>query len=268
MRIALRIGLILLLGYIGAGGVLFATQRSLLYVPNPERADLATAGLPGVVELRLPTQDGETILAWWRPPADATRPVFLYLHGNGANLTARARRFERVLADGAGLMAVSWRGYGGSSGSPTEQGLMSDARTAQAALAQRVDPRRIVYFGESLGTSVAVMLAAERAPAALILDSSFTSIADVAAGHYWWLPVRQVILDPFRADLAAPRVRAPVLQVHCATDPITPIASAEALARLFAGPVTMHRLDGRCHPVPYPRMEAEVAAFLARLPAP
>lgn len=249
--------------YIGVCAIMFVMQRSLQYIPDARAMNPVAEGLTGVVSQTLTTPDGERIVVWWSPPADATRPVFLYLHGNGANLVARARRFERLIADGTGLMAVSWRGYGGSTGSPTEAGLITDARTAYAELVRRVDPRRIVLFGESLGTTVAVKLAAEVPVAALVLDSSFTSALDVAAGVYSFLPVHLLMLDQFRADLAAPRVTVPVLQIHCRPDPVTPFPLAERLNGLLVGRRPIVVLEGACHPAPVTRFEQPLRAFLA-----
>lgn len=230
-------------------GVMFVFQRSLQYFPDPRPMSPAIIN-PHLSSETLPTPDGERLVIWWSPPARPGLPTYLYLHGNGANLMARAARFQALIADGAGLMAVSWRGYGGSSGSPSEEGFMIDARTAHAALLSRVSPDHIVIVGESIGTGIATMLAAEVGPAAVLLDSSFTSVADVAAGLYPWAPVRPLIRDPFHADAAAPSVTAPVLQLHCRDDPVTPLALARDLTPLFPHALTMQVVDARCHTVP------------------
>ena len=132
---------------------------------------------------------------------------------------------------------------------------MIDARTAHEATAARVAPSSIVLFGESLGTTVAVMRAAETPVRALILDSSFTSVLDLAQAIYPVIPVGLLLSDPFRADLAAARVDAPVLQIHCRADPVTPLASAERLATLFARPPERVVLDGACHPADFGAFE-------------
>lgn len=110
------------------------------------------------------------------------------------------------MAEGAGLYAVSWRGYGGSTGTPTEAGLLADARAAYADLRKRIAAERILLFGESLGTTVALILAAQSPVRALLLDSSFSSALDVARGRFPWLPVSLILADTYRADLAAARV--------------------------------------------------------------
>lgn len=255
-----------LLGYLGLVALMGFGQRSLQYFPDTAPLRLDATLLPGAVEERLATADGETLAAWWVAPRDPARPVFLYLHGNGANLDARAARFAALTADGSGLYAPSWRGYGGSSGRPSEAGFHADARAAWQAVAARVPARRIVVLGESLGSTVAVMLAARERPAALVLDSSFTSALELAREHYGWLPVDWLLRDTYRADEAAPHVRAPVFQVHCRDDPVTPLAFAERLRERFAQAGPIELLDGRCHVPGIARWDAALRRFLDGLP--
>lgn len=245
---------------------MYAGQRALQYRPDTSPVAPAAVGLLQVQAETLATPDGESLVAWWSPPRHDTGPVYLYLHGNGANLGARSRRFARLTAGGAGLLAPSWRGYGGSSGRPHEAGLLTDARSAYRTLAARVDPARIVIFGESLGTTVAVMLAAELPVAGLVLDSSFASALDVAQGAYPWLPVRWMLHDTFRADLAAPRVAVPALQVHCRHDPVTPLVSAQRLHALLPGRQPLVLVEGRCHTPELGEFEPALRRFVAALP--
>ncbi|MGL4240965.1 MAG: alpha/beta hydrolase, partial [Beijerinckiaceae bacterium] len=161
-----------LLGYLALAGTIYAQQRTILFRPDAARVTPASAGLPNIAEVSLRTSSGEELIAWEAKAADAARPVVLYLHGNGGNLARRSARFRQLTANGSGLLAISWRGYGGSSGSPSEAAFREDARTAITHLAgQGVRPERIVIFGESLGSGVAVMKAAEFPVRALVLDS-------------------------------------------------------------------------------------------------
>lgn len=251
-----------LLLYLALCAAMFLLQRQLQYHPLPGPMDIAASRVPGLRAETLSTPDGERIVVWWLPPRDDTASVYLYLPGNGANLLARDARLRRLADAGAGFMAVSWRGYGGSSGSPHEAGLRADAGTAYAALAQRAAPQRIVVFGESLGTTVAVLLAAEQPVAALVLDSSFASALEVARQAYWWLPVDWLLRDRYRADLAAPAVRVPVLQIHCRDDPVTPLASAQRLHALLPMRRPLEVVDGRCHTPPMARFDAALRAFV------
>src|SRR5262249_5900290 len=149
----------------------------------------AAAGLPEAEEAVLDTADGERVIVWYLPPR-AGRPLFLYFHGNGASLRWRIERFRDLTADGSGLLALSYPGYGGSSGQPTEAGLIADAAAAYAFAIARAPAERIVLWGESLGSAVAIALAAEHPVGALVLESAFTSAADVGAQRYWFVPVR------------------------------------------------------------------------------
>ena len=145
-------------------------QRRLQYFPDRHLADPAQAGMSGVEDLRLTTDDGETLVAWYVPAKDG-HPLILYFHGNGGALVDRVPRFRALMASGYGLLALSYRGYGGSTGSPTQKGLMEDAETAYLeARARGYNGDRIVLIGESLGTGVAIALAATHEAAALVLE--------------------------------------------------------------------------------------------------
>jgi len=265
IRRSVRLLLVAACAYLAIGAALFGCQRDLLYQPDRSLADPLDAGLPNAQLEHLKTSDGEDLVMWWIPPRPG-QPVFLYFHGNGGNLSYRPQRLALLSEDGAGVMAVSWRGYGGSTGRPTEDGLMADARAAYASVRARAEPRQIVVVGESLGTGVAVMLAAESPVAALILDSGYSSISDVAADKFPWLPVRLLIRDEFRADLAAPDVRVPVFQVHCTDDPVIPLIFARRLHELFPNRRDLIEVPGACHPVPPSGFEAVMEQFRAETP--
>ena len=262
-RRSIRLFLVAVCGYVAICAAMAGCQRDLLYYPDASLADPADAGLPNAALEHLQTSDGEDIVVWWIPPRAPGKPVFLYFHGNGGNLTYRSKRFTLLSEDGAGVMALSWRGYGGSTGSPTEDGLMADARAAFASVRARVDEKQIVLVGESLGAGVAVMLAAEASVAAVILDSAYSSIADVAASKFPWLPVRLLIQDEFRADLAAGHVQAPVFQVHCTEDPVIPLTFGRRLHQLFPNRRDLIEVPGRCHPVAPSGFEAVLKQFRA-----
>lgn len=264
LRRARSLALVLVPAYLLVCIGMFVLQRQLQYRPDTTALDPARAAQLGFTQQSLTTPDGQTLVAWWAPPQDPSVPVILYLHGNGANLAARAERLAALHRDGAGVLALSWRGYGGSTGAPDEAGLHVDARAAWQALKQRAPQHPTLIYGESLGSTVAVMLAAEVQPDALVLDSAFDSALAVAQGAYPWLPVSWLLKDTYRADLAAPRVRAPVLQVHCRDDPVTPLAHAQALGRLFPAAEPLLLVEDRCHVPSYARYRAAVQALLSR----
>ena len=146
-----------LLGYGAFVALLYVAQRSLQYFPERFRTAPAAAGLPEAEEVVLDTADGERVIVWHVPPR-GDKPVVLYFHGNGGSLRGRVDRFRDLTADGSGLVALSYRGYGGSSGAPSEAGLVNDGLVAYAFARARYPAERIVLWGESLGSGVAVAL--------------------------------------------------------------------------------------------------------------
>jgi uncharacterized protein len=218
-------------GYAGGLIALFFAQRSFLFpVPTVARTSPQQAGFPEAEEHVLDTADGEKVIVW-HVPAKPGHPVVLYFHGNGDFLAGFFGRFHDLIADGTGVVALSYRGYAGSSGHPSEHGLKSDAAAAYAFAIARYDAARIVAWGFSLGTGVAVALAADRPVGRLILEAPYTSTADVAASLFWFMPVRLVMRDQFRSDERIGRVTVPLLIMHGERDPAIPIRFGE---RLFA----------------------------------
>jgi hypothetical protein len=183
----------------------------------------------------LDTADGEKVIAWYVPPRDG-RPLVLYFHGNAGALQHRVDRFRALVAPGNGLVALSYRGYGGSTGRPSETGLLADAEAAYRFALTHSPAEHIVVFGESLGTGVAVALAATHKVGAVVLEAPFTSAADVGASAYWYLPVRLLMRDPFYSDRRIQQVRAPLLILHGAYDRIVPMALGERLYALANEP--------------------------------
>ena len=230
---------------VGYGAVIasmYLWQRALMYFPETARTEPVAAGLPEVSEASLKTSDGQTLIAWYRPPAaDEDKPIILYFHGNGGSLRMRADRFRKLMANGSGLLAVSWRGYGGSTGTPNEAGLKIDAQTAYAFAAERYPAERIVVFGELLGTAIAIAIAAEKPVAKLILDAPYTSAADIAASVYPFVPVRWLMKDQFRAAEQIRQINVPVLMLHGEQDRVIPIAFAEKLYGSITAPKSFVR---------------------------
>jgi fermentation-respiration switch protein FrsA (DUF1100 family) len=218
-------------GYVLGLLTLFLAQRAILFpAPTSTRTSPQAAGFPEAEEHLLTTADGEKVVLW-HVPAKPGRPVVLYFHGNGDYLAGFFGRFRGLIADGIGVVALSYRGYAGSSGRPSEQGLLQDAAAAYAFTATRYKEGRIVAWGFSLGTGVAVALAAAQPVSKLILEAPYTSIADVAASAFWFAPVRLLIRDPFHSDGQIARIRVPLLVMHGALDPAIPVTFGE---RLFA----------------------------------
>lgn len=225
---------------------MYVFQRSLQYFPDPVRTSPAQAGLPQAEEVSLRSADGETLVAWHVPPRDG-KPVVLYLHGNAGALNLRVNRFAWLTRDGYGLVALSYRGYGGSTGKPTEAGLILDAQAAHDFAAARYEAKRLVPWGESLGTGVAVALAAMNSTGAVVLDAPFTSAADVGATVYPLLPVRWLMKDQFRSDRLIGRIRAPLLVIHGVRDNVVPIGFGERLFALANEPKRFVRIPTGNH---------------------
>jgi pimeloyl-ACP methyl ester carboxylesterase len=232
--------------YVAILALLYFAQRSLQYFPEAQRTTPVEAGLPQAQEVVLDTADGEKVIVWHVPPR-ADQPVIVYFHGNGASLRWRVGRFRALIADGSGLVALSYRGYGGSSGAPTEAGLINDGRAAYAFAQARYGPDRIVLWGESLGSGVAVAVAAEQPVGQIVLEAPFSSAADVGAAAYWFVPVRALMKDQFRSDLRIAKVTAPVLVLHGERDAVVPIALAERLYALINSPKQFVRFPGSGH---------------------
>ena len=224
MRLRPKKILIWLLGlaaaaYLTALAALYVLQRDFLYQPPQDfRTAPAAAGLPEAQEVVLTTQDGEKVIAWYVPPRDGKR-VVIFFHGTGDTLALRVPRLKAIIADGTGLVALSFRGYAGSSGQPTEQGLNLDALAAYDFTAARFPPERIVVWGFSLGSGPAVTLASQRPIGRLILEAPYTSTADVAAADMPFIPVRLLMLDQFHSDERIGKIHVPLLVMHGGQDP-------------------------------------------------
>jgi uncharacterized protein len=238
--------ILVVLGYVALLALMYVFQRALIYFPDPKRTPPAQAGLPQAAEASLTSSDGEKLIAWYVAPRDEN-PVVIYFQGNAGASNLRVERFKWLTAEGTGLLALSYRGYGGSSGKPSEAGLIRDAHAAYDFARAHSPANRIVLFGESMGTAVAIALAAEREIAGLILDAPFTSAADVGAAAYPYAPVRWLIKDTWRSDRRIARVKAPILVLHGEQDAIVPIRFGERLFALAPEPKRMVRFPSGGH---------------------
>jgi fermentation-respiration switch protein FrsA (DUF1100 family) len=220
---------ILLLYALLVGG-LFLAQCSLLYLPDQTRPQLGPLAELGFREITLDTEDGLSLLAWYRPP-NSGAPVIAYFHGNGGHLGYRANRMMRFAQAGLGVLLLEYRGYGGNPGSPSETGFYTDAAAALDFVSrqQSVPPTRLVLYGESLGSGVAAHMAVGREIAALILEAPFTRLADAASYHYPYVPVSLLLRDRFDTLAAIGQVTAPILILHGEHDRVIPARFGHAL---------------------------------------
>lgn len=230
-------------------------QRRLIYQPtrtgsiDPEFSGLLQSRLENVT---VETADGLQLHGWFvrALPATASRrpatpagdgravfhPIVIYFPGNAGHRGYRAIELDLISRLGADVYLFDYRGYGDNPGSPTEEKLAADARAIWQAITGKpgVKPSHVVLLGESLGGGVATRLAAEvcaagTPPGGLILRSTFSSLADVAAHHYWWLPVRALLVDRFPSAERIASVTCPVLVIHGTSDTIVPLCYARRL---------------------------------------
>lgn len=223
--IALGIGVLLLL--------LMVAQRHLIYfplagaVPGPRQAGLVSAA-----QVFVNTEDGLTLGAWFVEPASprAGWTVILF-NGNAGNRALRAPLARALAGHGIGVLMLDYRGYGGNPGNPTETGLLRDARAARRWVTERHSgqPASIAYLGESLGTGVAVALATESEPDALILRSPYTSLADLAGYHYPLVPARWLLRDRYPSIDRIGRLSCPILVIAAERDSVVPASQSRRL---------------------------------------
>jgi pimeloyl-ACP methyl ester carboxylesterase len=247
IRRVLRIALSLMIVYLFCVGMLAFFQRSLIYLPSRDpQIDTQHSGLPAgqVHTVTLTTKDGLELRGWHILPDGVTaadreqcdqrlasgQPVIIYFSGNAGNRAYRTMEFELFTHLDCHVLVFDYRGYGDNPGSPSEELLAEDAQAIwrYAVETRKLRADRIVLFGESLGGGVAVRLAAELCvsgtpPGGLVLRSSFSSLVDVAAHHYRWLPVRMLMIDRFPSAERISDVSCPILHIHGVRDRIVPI---------------------------------------------
>ncbi len=218
-------------------------QRDMIYFPDHN----VPAAPPPIQELRIQTSDRLNLLAWYLPPRDDGAPVVLYLHGNGGNIAYRGERLRRFARLGWGVLMPEYRGYGGNPGSPSETGLKIDARAAWDTLATMGIPeRRVVLWGESLGTGLAVPLATQVQPAAVLLESPYTSMTDLARWHMVWAPY-WLLRDTYQSISVMPQVRAPVFIMQGGRDGLVPPAMGVRLRDVTTAPVELWNVPQAGH---------------------
>lgn len=236
--IVLRVVFLAVLVYLGLVLVLFLFQARMVFLPNVAGRDLvATPSAVGLEyqELWLETDDGERLHGWWLPRPDA-RATLLFHHGNAGNISHRLDSLLLFHQLELNVLIFDYRGYGQSSGRPSEAGVYADARAAWNWLVddKQIPPDRIVLFGRSMGGAIAAQLASEVNAGAMILESTFSSVPDVAAEIYWWLPVRWLARIRFPTIEHVVASDIPLLVVHSRDDEIIAFAHAERIVAAVA----------------------------------
>ena len=229
------------LGTLLIGWLVSRLEQSMTYHPTP-LAGISPdrLGLP-YRDLRLKTEDGETLQGWWMPRPEPDAPVLLFFHGNAGNREDRLHNLAGLWQAGISVLIFDYRGYGGSTGSPSEPGLVADGLAAFDWLADQVAPAPVVLFGRSLGGAVAAAVAGRRPAKGLILESTFTSARDMA-GRVLPLPGVHLIVRARYDALAAVRdLRLPLLVIHGTADEIVPFAMGRRIFESAASPAKQFR---------------------------
>ena len=229
-------------------GVVFAFMaglgRSFIFFPDPSDPGAASAWSPGGRDVELHTDDGLTLRAWLLPPTSGDRHVaVLYAPGNGGNRAGRTPLHHELTRRGFTVLALDYRGYAGNPGSPSEDGLASDARAAVALLrAEGFDAAHTIYLGESLGTGVVTGLATTDPPAGIVLRSPFTSVPEAASLLYPWVPVQVMRLDRFDVGTRITTSGAKVTVIQGDADDIVPAELSTKVAQAARDAGVLHEL--------------------------
>ena len=214
-------------------------QRRLIYFPTADVPTTDAIGRTDVEPVTFETIDRLRLNGWFfAVEGPLPRITVIVFNGNAGNRAHRVPLAAALHRHGLQVLLVEYRGYGGNPGTPSQKGLAADSRAARAYVAGRsdVDASRLVYFGESLGTAVAVDLAVEHPPAALVLRSPFTSMSDVGQYHYPFLPVRLLLRDRFAAIGQIQRIQAPLLVIAGGRDRIVPVESSRRVYHAATSP--------------------------------
>jgi fermentation-respiration switch protein FrsA (DUF1100 family) len=242
--------------YAGVLLLLFTHQRDMLFV----RGRIAHAR-DALYQAHVITEaDGTRVTVWRTPAVRADGPVIAFFYGNAGTLSDFAGIGTAFHREGYGVLLASYRGYPGNTGSPSEDGIMADARAILAAL-----PRghgKVILWGQSLGTGVAARMAAEGYGAALILQSPYTAVVDVAARRFAAFPVRLLMKDRFDTAALVPRIGIPVLIMSGTADATVPFDMGTTLARLFGRHATFVAFPGEGHNLPEPGVQAVADKWL------
>jgi fermentation-respiration switch protein FrsA (DUF1100 family) len=242
-----KLGVMAAIGYAVLAAVLFLFQSRFVYYPDVGRNIIGTPKDHGLdyESVRIDTEDGEKLHGWFVPSKDATATV-LFFHGNAGNISTRLGYLLMFYGLGYNTFIIDYRGYGESSGTPSEQGTYRDAQAAWRYLTEQrnIPSNRIVLLGESLGGAVATWLAVREKPALLVLASAFTSVADMAEAIYPFLPTHLLTRFDYNTGEYLRGVTCPVFVAHSPQDEIVPFEQGEALYASASEPKQFLELQG------------------------
>jgi len=265
---------VLALTYVSVLVVAIVFQRHMTYFPGKDSFAPAEWSMNGFDTLSLTSDGGLVFKSWYHKPLAPGKDTVVFFQGNGGHLGYRNTKVMPWVEDGYGLLLVGYPGYNGNPGKPSEEGLYRNARASIKALLNKGTPEsRLVLYGESIGTGVAVQMASEFHAAGLVLEAPFTSLVDAAAYHYPYLPVRLLMRERFDSLSKIGRInRIPLLWIHGEKDNIVPIALGRRLFDMAEGPKKAAIIAGAGHNDLYDQdldnysAQGEVMKFLADLP--
>lgn len=257
----------LLIAYVLVCVAGYFLERVFMYFPDAERVPPAVAGLAGVEEIEISGADGEKLIAWYARAREG-KPTLLYFTGNAGNVAGRAERVATYAGEGYGILMMNYRGFGGSSGRPSEAANVADGEAAYAYLtAQGLSGQDIVPYGESIGTGIAVRLALSKPVKAVVLEAPLTSTVDIARRTYWFLPLRLIMSDQYRNIDRIGSLEVPMLILHGERDGVTPVAQGRQLYKAANAPKTLEIFPEGGHSDLYEHGAwNKVRAFLDSLP--
>ena len=247
MSVFLTTAIVILVVYAGLCYLLWANQRSLLYRPWKFLIDPRLCAINGVELVDIHPSSEEKLYVWHYPPQAEGAPVIVYFDGNRGNISIWNRRWRRIAAAGAGFIALSYRGYGGSTQQPSEEGLHEDAQFAWDWAVRHYPESRLAIHGFSLGTGFATKLAGSVKTCPLILEAPYTSAVDRAAEMFPILPARLILKDRIETRKWIAAVEAPVMIAHGDKDMIVPIRHGRKLYKLAKKPKTFVKFKGANH---------------------
>jgi fermentation-respiration switch protein FrsA (DUF1100 family) len=227
---------IIVLIYLSITAILYFSQRNLLYHPseNNYSGDQLTVTIDKV---KITTEDNLELLAWYHEKDIINFKTILYLHGNAGSLENRIHKINHFEDININFLLLSWRGFSGNKGQPTEQGLYIDAKAAIKWLKEKgIENQNIIIYGESLGTGIATEIAQNKNYAGVILESPFTSMIEAGSSKYPIFPIKLLLKDKYESDKKIKNIKSPILIMHGEQDRIVPFRMGKKLYELANEP--------------------------------
>ena len=256
-------------GYLALVLLLYFAQRNMMFLPDRRHYSPQEVGIRGVSEAVLTNEAGEKLFCWYAPLENPSATI-LFFHGNGGNVAMRSDKIRQLNDAGYSVFMLGYPGYGGSEGSPSEAAFVEASELAYHHLLDiGIQESDIVIYGESIGSGVAVQLAASKQARALILEAPMNSVREIAESVYWFIPVRIILKDTFLSHNYIANIHMPLLVLHGNRDGVIPISSGQRLFEAAEEPKKFHKIINGGHNNLYDfPVVAEIQAFLADFDAP